>query len=91
MNEPFTKEEVFSEGSETVYYKVRGFWAFDMLRCSRHRRYSTGKWHGPEISWSTGGRDPKGEPSNIVAAENFAKAILDAVEVVKKWEAEGSV
>ncbi len=56
------------------------------MRCDQYLFFSTGKWDEPEVNWGIGGRDSKEEPDNLVAAECFAKAILDAVEQAKKWK-----
>jgi hypothetical protein len=50
--------------------------------------YETDEWESPEVSWSSGGRDFKEEPSCLAAAENFALALADAIETAKAWERE---
>ena len=44
------------------------------------------QWENPEVNWGIGGRDLKEEPNNLIAAECFAKAILDAIKQAKKWK-----
>lgn len=83
---PFTTTLQETKFGRSINYKVHGYWSNDIVRCDQYLFFSTGKWDEPEVNWGIGGRDSKEEPDNLVAAECFAKAILDAVEQAKKWK-----
>jgi hypothetical protein len=72
--------------SRTLRYKVHGFWPIDLVRVHQYRSIETGEWGEPDVTWSAGGRMPTEEPSDIAAAENFSKALADAIEQAKKWK-----
>lgn len=82
---PFVRNENFTERGKYVSYKVHGFWAGDDVRVSCFRNMITKELHDPAVSWSCGERYPKEEPDNTVAAECFALALLDAVQVARQW------
>ena len=83
---PFTTWPYESPLSRTLNYHVHGYWSNSAVRVYQHKNIVTGEWASPEVDWSTGGQDHKEEPDNLIAAECFAKAILDAVEQAKKWK-----
>jgi hypothetical protein len=86
---PFVRTETKSEHSWRMTYAVHGFWS-DKVRVDQSKSWRTGEWDEPDVNWSCGGRDGNQEPSNIIAAECFAKAVADAVKVARKWQKESS-
>lgn len=85
----FTVTEFRDEHQIIRRYKVKGFWSFSTVRASRYKSYNKEQtWKDPEIDWSIGGRDQGEESDDLVAAECFAAAILDAVETARKWRDE---
>ncbi len=83
---PFTTELRESAMDRRINYKIHGFWSGNTVRINQYKFIETMEWDEPEVNWGIGGRDSKEEPDNLVAAECFAKAILDAVEQAKKWK-----
>ncbi len=75
-----------SPHSRTLRYKVHGFWPTDLVRVSQYRHLETGEWGNPDVTWSSGGREPSEEPDDIAAVENFSKALTDAIKQAKKWK-----
>lgn len=69
-----------TDHGERANYEVHGFWSGSPIRVIRFLE------GGTSINWDSGGRDTTEEPDNITAAENFAKALLDAVEVARAME-----
>lgn len=82
---PFIRTEEVSKYQRRITYAVHGFWGGDNVNVSQHIDWLTTKWAVPTINWSCGGREPKQEPDDIVAAECFGRAIADAVKVARKW------
>lgn len=83
---PFRRKENTSERDRSMVYAVHGFWSGDNVRVSQSRDWKTDQWGLPQIGWSCGGREPAKEPDDLVAAECFAKAIFDAVQVARQWK-----
>lgn len=82
---PFHREKREDKFTRAMRYAVHGFWPSDSVRVTQARDYRDG-WKSPEVDWSCGGRSPKTEPDDLVAAECFAKAVTDAVRVARRWK-----
>ena len=82
---PFVRNDNFTEREKRTCYLVHGFWSGDYVRFSCFRNLITKEWHEHTVGWSCGERYPKEEPDNTVAAECFALALLDAVQVARQW------
>ena len=87
---PFVRNENFTERRKYTCYLVHGFWSGDNVWVSCFRNLITKEWHEPVVGWSGGERYPKEEPDNTVAAECFALALLDAVQVARQWAKDDS-
>jgi hypothetical protein len=83
---PFTITIHDGEFQRSISYKVHGFWGSSQVHLVQFKSIESKEWRMPETSWSAGGRDLDQEIDSCVAAECFAKAILDAVEQAKKWK-----
>lgn len=73
---------------ETIDIKVQGFWSRDPI--SVYIDAGKGKIE-TRVTWSTGGREPEEVESDLEAAENFAQAILGAVELARSIEARADI
>lgn len=83
---PFKRTTKKQTGYRSMTWAVHGFWSGDTVRVDQSRNWMDQlKWKAPKINWSCGGRDPKQEPDDIVAAECFGKSIADAVYFARKW------
>jgi len=85
---PFRVTKCGDELSRHATYAVHGFWSGDNVRVSQSRDLRDLKWEAPEINWSCGGRDFTKEPDGITAAECFAKAMIAAVKMARRWQKE---
>ena len=83
---PFTITIHDGEFSRSILYSVHGFWSNNSVSLDQYKSIESKEWRAPEVKWSAGGRDLDQEIDSCVAAECFAKAILDAVEQAKKWK-----
>lgn len=83
---PFRCNSYDGSLSRSVTYVVHGFWSGNYLSVCQFKNHNSGEFEAPEISWSSGGRDPKQEPDDTVALECFGKAIAAAVKVARKWQ-----
>lgn len=98
VNEPVSWENVGGDGHIAVYANVRGYWVRDFITLRIRRNGWAGeeraKWTAT-ISYSGGGRDTDVEPSDAVAARNFAAALEHVANVAEErvaahaaqWEA----
>lgn len=85
----FIATETESDIWKVRKYKIHGFWSGDSVRVTRSISYIDFKtWEKPEVNWSCGGRDTAEEPDDLVAAECFAAALMDAIENARKWRDE---
>ena len=83
---PFTQKLHEGEFTRSLYYKVHGFWSGDSVRIYQTKLSKKEDWSSVVFNWSSGGRDREEESDDLVAAECFARAILNAVEVAKEWK-----
>jgi len=86
MRKPFSAAKRQDKYTRSVTYAVNGFWSGDNVRVYQSRDYRDGKWSTPEINWSYGGRDKKQEADDVTAVSCFAKAMMAAVKVARKWQ-----
>lgn len=83
---PFKQTLNENEYYRGIAYKVHGFWSENSVRIHQKKDSKDKLWRSPTINWSTGGRDWEEESDDLVAAECFARAILNAVETAKEWK-----